>query len=451
MKNEESQMAERKKILVLGHQYNSKEVKSYNWNRLPIDLNLADFEVVIMDLTQFDDDNFIKSLPKRNLFDNCNFNNFLFSPDNELIIIGYPYHYEKEIEGREAIFWFENLFPFYPRFTNAIGNALREIDKDYEFLFKNIEKWSKHLESNTLSLHYEVGRIPNYITENYQGITQPVVFIEITPIAITLTKHPIAFSFSSKYNFTQKVAGGMRISWVPTAKITSLPPTTNLSIGDAIIKILTVRFGVSLELAFPEWVGNYKTSSQKQVESNILRFENNKKQIEGLLQVQYDSLLIEAKYQKLLFEQGDSLQSIVHDAFELLGAEVDRKDEKTDDGKIIYKKNNKGILEVKGKKNCIERKDIRQLEDWKDNAEKVEGFERKGIFVANCFIDKELNERGEYFPDKTANKAEDEGFCLLKTSQIFKAICLLKENKLDKKKFWETIFGTNGVAVIEDI
>jgi len=198
-------------------------------------------------------------------------------------------------------------------------------------------------------------------------------------------------------------------------------------------------------------VNDYKTNVQKEIEMQIKQLESDKNQIENLFQVQNNLLSNEVKFQKLLFEQGENLQSVVHDAFELLGAEVDRRDIKTDDGKILINKMNKGILEIKGKKHCIERKDIRQLEDWKDNAEKIERFPRKGIFIANCFIDKKISEREEYFPKDSAKKAQTEGFCLLKTSQIFKAICQLKENKFNKEKFWETIFSTNGVAKIEDI
>jgi len=234
---------EKKKILVLGAYYKSKEVKSFLWNNLPSDLNLADFEVVIMDLTKFDENNFIQSLPNKDLFHDTNFDNFLFGLNNELIIIGYPYYYQKIVDDREQIFWFGRLFPFYPRFTDAKGEGIQEISTEYEYLFKNIERWNKHLESNMLSYDFEVQSIPEYITKNYKRIERPNCFINITPIAKMLTTHPIAFSFYLSFVFTQHIGGQVRIVPLKTAKITNLPPTTNLSIEEAIKKFWSINLG----------------------------------------------------------------------------------------------------------------------------------------------------------------------------------------------------------------
>jgi hypothetical protein len=453
MNNKENQSLGNNKILVVGVPINSKGVISYLWEKLPEDLNFADFNIVIMDMTRFEDRNFIDVLPNYNLIKKSNFENFLFFKKNELIVIGYPFCYTKpaEVGSGRMVFEFADQFPYYPPFIDACGDGIEKVNKEFEFYFKNVKKWKKHLKSNSFSYEFKLTEIPDFIKNNFKVASEFKSFICITPIALTLSQHPIAFSFTSSFLFIEHRLMSDQPGNVCTAKVINLSPTTTVSAETAIKSILVNRYKMTLELSFPVWLNKYKTSIQEKIESNLISLFKKKLDIEREIEDQNQYLKNEIKFQKLLFEQGTELQIIVYDALALLGAEVDRIDKKEDDGKIIAPNGKKGILEIKGKSKSIARDDIRQLDDWKDVLEIKDSIERKGILIANCFIGEPISERNQYFPDDCIKKAKANEFCLLKSSQLFKAICSFKEDKLNIKDFWDEVFATNGVCKLDDL
>ena len=59
---------DKKKILVLGSNQHSKIVTSYLWQYLPPDLNVADFDVVIINLIPFQNETFAHEFNKNTPF-----------------------------------------------------------------------------------------------------------------------------------------------------------------------------------------------------------------------------------------------------------------------------------------------------------------------------------------------------------------------------------------------
>jgi hypothetical protein len=452
-KEKEIQRSERKKILVLGASIPSNEIISYLWEKLPKDLNFEDFNLVFLDMTRFEDKNFIEILPDDCLIQNTNFENFLFCKENELIVIGYPYAYKKKRAIGEVELKFVYNFPFYPEFIHASGDEIKLTNKEYEFYFVNVKSWKMHLKSNSLDYQFRSVGIPNYIRDNFSNIPSKLTnYVNISPIALTLTKHPIAFSFHISILFSHQITSATtQIVTVSTATVTNLPPTTTISIEEAIKSILINRYKMTLEISSPEWVCNYKTPIQNKIDTIIANLQKDKFKIESDIKAQFILLKHEEIFQKLLYEQGVVLQMVVHDALELLGAKVDRTDERKDDGKLITPNGEDGILEIKSSKKTISLADILQLDNWKVFAEEKDKIPRKGILIANCYIEKDISERDEYFPDNCIKKSEKNDFCLVKTSQLYKAICLLKDNKLNKNDFWNEIFSTNGICKLEDL
>jgi hypothetical protein len=451
MKDKENITLENKKILVVGVSISSKGIASYLWEKLPKNLNFADFNVVILDMTRFTDSKFIDSLPCDDLITFSYFENFLYCKTNELIVIGKPFSYQKPSDPGIRVFKFTDYFPHYPEFIDASGDGIKEINQEYEFYFINVKNWNMHLKSNLFYYEFKLDVEPDFIHDNFIKFSKPTYFTTINPIALTLTKHPIAFSFQNSIDFHRQITSGTtQMKTYYTANVINLPSPTKVSTEEAIKSILINRYKMTLELSIPDWVKEYKNIIQSKIESNLKNLNAEKIKIESNIQEQILLLKEEENFQKLLYEQGAVLQSIVHDTLQLFDAEVDRIDEKKDDGKIVDPNGRKGILEIKGKSKSLARKDIRQLDDWKDIAEKNEGYEMKGIIIANCFIGEPLSKRENYFPDDCIKKAKANEFCLLKTSQLFKAICLLKENRLNKNDFWDEIFKTNGVCKLED-
>jgi hypothetical protein len=126
------------RILVLGSTPHSQRISAYTWDQIPEDLNIADFDVVIINLVPFRDKEYatkyIDFLPPWN-----HFARLLFSDNSEIIVIGLP---EIEFKGGFARFMWR--LPIRPGYVFATGEEIREIDKDFEFYFQYVKKWFFH-------------------------------------------------------------------------------------------------------------------------------------------------------------------------------------------------------------------------------------------------------------------------------------------------------------------
>ncbi|MBA7687314.1 hypothetical protein ES703_95775 [subsurface metagenome] len=69
----------------------------------------------------------------------------------------------------------------------------------------------------------------------------------------------------------------------------------------------------------------------------------------------------------------------------------------------------------------------------------------KGILVANLKNLQDPTNRKGIFPDNCIKAAENLGLCLVTSTQLFNALILLQQNKLNQKQFWDSIF--NGIAI----
>src|SRR5258708_4388447 len=87
-------MSERR-ILVLGSSQHPKEVTSYTWNDIPVNLNVADFDAVVLNLVpfmprQFGDPTASPPMARPNLPGADSFARLLFSGNREVVVVGVP-------------------------------------------------------------------------------------------------------------------------------------------------------------------------------------------------------------------------------------------------------------------------------------------------------------------------------------------------------------------------
>src|ERR1700738_147853 len=78
------------RILVLGSANHTKLVSAYDWDKLPSNLNIADFDTVILNVAAFQNRAFAKAINIKLIPDWRQFARHIFSEGSEVIVIGSP-------------------------------------------------------------------------------------------------------------------------------------------------------------------------------------------------------------------------------------------------------------------------------------------------------------------------------------------------------------------------
>src|SRR4051794_18962501 len=84
------EQARPKRYLVLGSEGHGRGVRSHRWDKLPTDLNVADYDVVVLNFSAFEDKDLAEGFPPDRLPARASMTRLLFSPDAEIIAIGDP-------------------------------------------------------------------------------------------------------------------------------------------------------------------------------------------------------------------------------------------------------------------------------------------------------------------------------------------------------------------------
>lgn len=155
----------------------------------------------------------------------------------------------------------------------------------------------------------------------------------------------------------------------------------------------------------------------------------------------------------LLYGYGKSvLEPVVRYAFRVLDFGVPEPEEYAGEWDVELheaRSSVTAICEVEGSEGVIDVDKYRQLLDYVQ-AEALEGRDHKGILVGNGFrlTAPHATERQSQFSDHALRGAKKNGFCLLPTTELFKAMCAVLETPEDeglKIQIRESIM--NGVGV----
>jgi hypothetical protein len=128
-----------RRILVLGSEPHSREVTAYTWDNLPSDLNVADYDVVIMNFVPLDFDEELttrvdsKRLPRKEQF-----SRLLISQGSEVVAIGHPGTYLSRTSfSLDAMWW----LPLVLAYTKETGDVIRDIADPYAYYLDHVDKW----------------------------------------------------------------------------------------------------------------------------------------------------------------------------------------------------------------------------------------------------------------------------------------------------------------------
>lgn len=174
----------------------------------------------------------------------------------------------------------------------------------------------------------------------------------------------------------------------------------------------------------PVWLANYTVPGQGRNADEIAQLDEQIRKLQGkkeLLEQQENGL---AQFQWLLYEQGKfQLEPVVRRGFRALGFQVPEPDEYEEDWDVFLRSpEREGVAEVVGRDdNAIDIDKFRQLlhyqTDWlgKD-------LDYKGILVVNGYRLTDPRERGVQITGSAKRNCEKQGFCVLSTTELFKAV-----------------------------
>jgi hypothetical protein len=129
-----------KRILVLGSAPHGRQVTAYAWDELPADLNVADYDVVILNFVPLRDQEFASKVNQQKRFpDRDKFSLLLFRPGSEIIVIDEP------VPG-----FARGWLPILPKFEYNAGHEVVLKDTHFEYYFRHVRRWSYHLAVESL-------------------------------------------------------------------------------------------------------------------------------------------------------------------------------------------------------------------------------------------------------------------------------------------------------------
>lgn len=145
------------------------------------------------------------------------------------------------------------------------------------------------------------------------------------------------------------------------------------------------------------------------------------------------------------------MEPSVRGAFRLLGFSVPEPEQYQGEWDVELRQTasgNTAIGEVEGSEGAIDVDKYRQLLDYIE-AEALDGKEHKGILIGNGFrlTSPDSPERQQQFTEHALRGAARNHFCLLPTTELFKAVCsvlLAHDNENLKSSIRESILGTVG-------
>ncbi len=324
-----------RRILVLGSANHTRRVTAYEWDKLPKNLNVADFDTVIMDFTCLQNGVFAAGINLDLLPDYRQFARLVFSGDSEVIAIGSPKFRLGNNPYVDSYWW----LPFEPLFVYEEGETVRNIGKDFEFYFALVRHWSFYLHANVRK---------DYLVGDYAAVANPhanaISLTSTISLAENRAERPIGFAISSGL-----LRGGYRLK--SSGAIYWLPEPTEASTAEAIDLVLRERYGLRFETVPPDWIADFSLPAQSPIAEEISKCESAIHQTFAQLKSARERLTTASRFQKLLYEQGeDMLEPIVRDALRELGASVDDpKQRGREDGRLVDSFARNGMLEVKGR------------------------------------------------------------------------------------------------------
>ncbi len=420
---------ENKKILIIGHKLKIKGINSFSWYDIPDDLNLADYDNVLIDFSVIEKYPFpeVENITDKNIW------NLIFNKNSELIFIGTPeliQTHGKKNSPYGSFYSPLGLLPFEPEWTKEKGNKINVVDDKYLFYFNFVKEWSFHFDY----IYNKPNE--NKIEKIKQALKFPInaIAVSYTPIATNGYNRPIGckFNFKAKRTNSDFVIESCPIIW--------LPPVLYDNKDKAILIILQEMFKQKQNIEKPNWLSSYTLISMEKIQIEISQIDIDIIKMMEKKKNKMSKYEQRERFTRLLYEQGINLEEIVIDALKELDCEILETTNGNNED-IQFKDLNgcRWVVEVKGKKGCLKRDDIRQLDDWVKNLILNKDWKGYAIIIGNYYYEINPKDRDSPLTDTENASIKRFGFTLLTTFELFKAIRDKEKGNYNAKEYWKII------------
>ncbi len=458
---EETEQSRPRRHLVLGSDGHGHGVRSHRWDKLPNELNVADYDVVVLNFATFENQELAEGFPQERLPSVESMARLVFS-GAEVIAIGDPSALigslpenplTRAIETRDRCdYW----LPVEISVEENSGTQYDVDGKEWAAYFEHLSRWRWIATGAAPSRYY-------HPTEYLQPVTDKAhtLFVAFEPVATTRFGRQIALRVhlrAIRYGRFLESYSGMPEGDPSSAELVLeassvfwLPPPDRVSVEEAVDTILAERYGIAREVRLPDWAQAYSLPAQASIASEIALMEQERQDVEQRMSEARSRAAEAARARLLLYGSGENdFESIVRDTLRELGAGVEDPEAKgIEDGKLI-RDEGQAVLEIKGRTGPISLQDVRQVVQWTTDATAKDSISYKPLIVGNPQCDKPLEERGEVLAPNAAAYAENTDVCVVTTTQLFEALRRKHDGIFDEPRFWKAVFGTIGVTRLDE-
>jgi hypothetical protein len=207
-------------------------------------------------------------------------------------------------------------------------------------------------------------------------------------------------------------------------------------IGAAVVKVVAAHFNKHTDIDVPIWAQEIKVPGVHNYDAQIDDLSRQRERLTCEISNLETKRQEIASHTRLLFGYGKGvLEPQVRTALRMMGFTIREPEEYTGEWDIDLSDTQSGetaIGEVEGSEGPIDIDKSRQLLDYIE-AEAIEGRDHKGLLIGNGFrlTSPEAPERLQQFSDHARRAAARFQYCLLPTTELFKAVCAVLESPDD--------------------
>jgi hypothetical protein len=447
-----------KRILVLGSALHTQSIDAFAWNDLPGYLNVGDYDVIILNLVSFLEQQSNLGIRAERLPTWQQIARLLFSPNSEVICIGLPGVDTNNSLYQSTTWW----LPVTPEFVFNSGEVIRNVKPEFAYYFEHVRRWFFYA---TPSFKPHFMGLAGYLRVVHPWANN--LQVSMGAIAHTRFNQPIAFKliFRAGYVDRSRALPARRgkdagVEPLLTSGVAVwLPPPTEISADEAISLILRERYRRSVDVATPEWAATYQLPQQQAIAAQVNHRQQEIERLQQEIALAQKQLEATTSLNRLLYEQNqEALTLIVCDALRELGAQV--SDAKIEADSTVSRgimsltdpSGREGMLLVKTRAGELPLNDLRQLDQYVRDLMLNQNWRGKGILIANTYYTQPPEQRNEPFPSNCIRAAQQLfGYCLVTTTQLFQAIATHQHHELDSREFWNAIFEVNGVCPLPEL
>jgi hypothetical protein len=421
---------------VLGSSGYPKAVAAYAWDALPDDLNVSDYEVIVLDITALATEDFQDETASPRLPERAQLGRAIFG-GSTVIAIGEPWQVLTAHQG--AYDW----LPVLPGYVREHGATVNVVADGLEGYFDGVRRTTHYY---TKTIDVDEGAAARFLAEVDPQMSD--LSVTLHPLAETRFGKPVAVSLSflawrgrERHSSDEPCKSG---------PVFLVPPSTERSAHQAVAWWLTT-IGIAAEHEPPTWAASYVLPDELPMLKRGHELRRQLEETEDAIAELATRQANAGRWRALLYESGDALEFVVRDALAALGAAVSEPAAAGgEDGRLTDPTGREAVLEIKGLGKGIKLDHVRQLHQWVADALAKDSLDAKGLLIANVWAGEPPGQRGELVAAATLGVAERWQQALLTTTQLFAALVADQQGTLDRAHFWSTLFECDGLVTLPD-